>query len=58
MDDRVLAKTEAALGGVLFVTPLWVTVVQDVSLIAGMVAAVTGAIIGVHAVWRLWGRER
>lgn len=58
MDDRVLAKAEAALGGVLFITPLWVTVVQDVSMIAGMIAAVAGAIIGVHAVYRLWRRER
>ena len=52
------AKIEAAVGGVLIATPLWARLIQDISMIASMVAAVCGAIIGVHAVWRLIRRHR
>jgi hypothetical protein len=47
------AKAEVVVGGVLFATPLWSIVLQDVSLIASTVATICGAIVGVHAVWRL-----
>lgn len=57
MEDKTIAKLEAAMGAALVPTPLWVILVQDVSMIAGMVAAVCGAIIGVHGVWRLWCRH-
>lgn len=56
MEERLTAKLELGLGAALVPTPLWVMLVQDVSMIAGMVAAVCGAIIGVHAVIRLWKR--
>ncbi|HEX9465660.1 MAG TPA: hypothetical protein VGB82_23915 [Alphaproteobacteria bacterium] len=53
-----LAKAEAVLGGGLMTTPGWVVVFQDISLIASTLAAVCGAIVGLHAVWRLWKRRK
>lgn len=53
MDDRLTAKLELGLGAALVPAPLWVVLVQDVSMIAGLITAVCGAIIGLHAVWRL-----
>ena len=59
MDTSVAqAKAEAVVGGVLITTPLWATLIQDISMVASMIAAVCGAIIGVHAVWRLIRRHR
>ena len=59
MDTSVAqAKAEAAVGGVLITTPLWATLIQDISMIASAIAAVCGAIIGIHAVWRLVRRHR
>jgi hypothetical protein len=59
MDTTVAeAKLEATVGGILMATPLWATLIQDISMIASMIAAVCGAIIGVHAVWRLVRRHR
>lgn len=52
-----LAKAEALLGAGLMATPVWaIVVLQYVSLLASVVASVCGAILGVHAVWRLWKR--
>ena len=51
------AQFELALGGTLMTTPIWAAVLHDVSLIASGIAAVCGAIIGVHAVWRLCRRD-
>ena len=59
MDTSVSqAKVEAAVGGILVATPLWATLIQDISMIASAIAAVCGAIIGIHAVWRLVRRSR
>ena len=52
------AKVEATVGGILVTTPLWATLIQDVSMVASMIAAVCGAIIGIHAVCRLIRRHR
>jgi hypothetical protein len=51
-------KAEALIGAGLVTTPVWAIFLQDVSLIASTIAAVTGAIIGLHAVWRLVQRRR
>ena len=59
MDTSVSqAKVEAAVGGILMATPLWAVLIQDISMIASAIAAVCGAIIGIHAVWRLVRRSR
>ncbi len=52
------AGLEAALGAGLMTTPLWALVLHDVSMLASTVAAICGAIIGVHAVLRLWRQRR
>jgi hypothetical protein len=46
-----------AVGSTLMTTPLWVQVVQSVSLVASMVAAVCGAVVGAHAVYRIIRRQ-
>lgn len=51
-------KAEALVGGALVTTPVWALVLHEVSLIASTVAAVCGAIVGLHAVYRLWKRRR
>jgi hypothetical protein len=59
MDTSIAqAKVEATVGGILVATPLWAMLIQDISMIASAIAAVCGAIIGVHAVWRLVRRNR
>ena len=59
MDTSVTqAKVEATVGGILIATPLWAVLIQDISMIASAIAAVCGAIIGIHAVWRLARRSR
>lgn len=56
--EQTQAKLEALGGGALMTTPLWAIVIQDVSLIGSAIASVCGAIIGVHAVWRLYLRAK
>lgn len=56
--ELVQAGAEGAGGTVLMTVPLWQIVLQDISLVASAVAAVCGAILGVHAVYRLWRRRR
>lgn len=59
IDQSVLqAKAELALGGGLVTTPLWAILLRDISLIASTIAAVCGAIVGVHAVYRLKRHKR
>lgn len=58
MDQTIgQVKAEAVFGAGLVTTPFWALVFQDISLIASAIAAVCGAIIGLHAVWRLWKRR-
>lgn len=57
MSDSVQAKLEAAGGAALMTTPIWAMIMQDINLLASTIAAVCGAIIGIHAVWRLWCRH-
>lgn len=59
MDTTVAqAKFEAGVGAALMTTPAWSLILNDISLIASTIAAIAGAIIGVHAVWRLLRRGR
>ncbi len=57
MDSAVGAKSELIVGSVLMTTPLWVTLLREADLIASTIAAVCGAIIGIHAVYRLYCRH-
>lgn len=57
MDPSIAqTKIEASVGAALITTPLWALILQDISFIASTIAAVCGAIIGLHAVWRLLRR--
>lgn len=58
MEHVAQAKIEAGVGVGLMSTPLWAMILQDISLVASTIAAVTGAIVGLHAVYRLWRRGR
>lgn len=53
MNSNAANIGQAALGAVLTVTPLWVVILQDISMIAGGIASICGAIVGIHAVYRL-----
>lgn len=50
----MIAKAEAAMASVLITTPWWASVLADVNLVATTIATVSGAIVGVHAVWKMW----
>lgn len=50
------AKLEAGIGAGLMTTPLWINWLQEVSVVAAAVTSICGAILGVHAVWRLHKR--
>lgn len=54
MKEETLAKLQAGLGAGLFATPWWAAMIHDISALAGMIAAICGAIIGVHAVYRIY----
>jgi hypothetical protein len=56
--DQTHAKAEAMIGGALMTTPAWAVILNDVNIVASAVAAICGAVIGIHAVWRLWKRHR
>lgn len=58
MNESAQAKLQIIAGSALAGTPIWVIMLQDVSLIAGAVAAICGAIVGVHGVYRLWRNRR
>lgn len=49
MDPRI----QTAVGAGLVTTPFWVDLLQAMSLVAGTIAAITGAILGVHGVWKM-----
>jgi uncharacterized membrane protein YuzA (DUF378 family) len=46
-------KLQLAIGGTLFTTPLWSFVLDVVAKGFGAIAAVCGAIIGIHGVYRI-----
>lgn len=55
---QVQAKVEAVIGAGLFAAPLWVGWIGTVSMVASMIAACCGALVGIHAVWRIWRRRK
>ncbi len=55
---QVQAKVEAVIGAGLLATPLWAGWIGTVSMVASMVAAVCGALVGIHAVCRIWRRRK
>lgn len=53
------AKLQVVVGSVLTATPWWASAIETTSLIAGMIAAVCGAIVGLHGVYKIvkgWSR--
>lgn len=55
--DQSQARGEVAYGAALAATPLWSNLLHDVNLIASTIAAVAGAIIAVHGVYRIVRRH-
>lgn len=53
MSDFVPIKVDAAIGTALVTTPVWNYYLQYVNEFASMIAAVCGAIVGLHAVYRI-----
>lgn len=49
----VQGKTEVILGASLFSWPWWIGALHSVSATASFIAAVCGAIIGIHGVYRI-----
>lgn len=56
MDTIVQLKAEGGMAAGLLSVPLWASLVSDVSMLASCVAAICGAIVGVHAVYRIYRR--
>lgn len=54
----MIAKAEAAVSAVLMATPWWVSIIAEVNTIASAVAAICGAVVGIHAVYRIWKHNR
>lgn len=52
------AKTQITAGVALASTPLWVSILQNTTLIAGTVAAIGGAIITIFGVVRAYREWR
>lgn len=57
MLDQATGKVQVAVGAALITTPFWVDILQYTSLIAGAIAAVAGAIIGLHGVYKIFRRS-
>ena len=57
MISQAHAKVEAVTGVALAIAPLWVTYLNDVSVVLGFVASLCGAVIGMHGVYRLVRRK-
>lgn len=56
-----LLKVEAIASGSLMTTPVWVSTLSNVSLIASTIAAVCGAIYGIYTVvriYKLWREKK
>jgi len=59
MDQSAIpAKAQLVLGATLVMTPWWAAAIQLTSLVAGAIAAVCGAIVGVNAVYRISRRPK
>jgi hypothetical protein len=50
-------RLQATASVPLITAPWWVDVLQNVSLVGSTIAAVCGAIVGLHAVVRLWRKR-
>jgi membrane protein YdbS with pleckstrin-like domain len=56
--DFIHVRTEAIGGAVLMTAPFWQIVLQDVSIVASAITTVCGAVLGLHAVYRLWRHRK
>jgi len=56
--DHLSIRTEATLGAGLMTTPFWVSLLNNIGWVASIIAAVCGAIVGIHAVWRIWSNRK
>lgn len=51
--DGATAKTQIIVGSVLAVAPWWASWIETTTKIGAMVAAVAGAIVGLHGVYKI-----
>lgn len=61
MTGELSAKAEASIGGVLVAAPWWSHYLVEINVIAGTIATICGAVVGLHAVWRIykhWRRKK
>jgi len=58
MLNNVSPNAQAMLGATLVTTPGWAMALQNISLIASTIAAICGAVVGLHAVWRICRKKR
>jgi len=51
--EMAQAKAQAVVGSVLVFSPAWVQAINTISLVASCIAAVGGAILAVHGVYKI-----
>lgn len=56
--DAMGAKAQAFTGLAITSTPFWVFALHEIGILASAVAAVCGAIIGIHGVVRLYRQSK
>lgn len=56
--DVIGAKSEAFTGMAVATTPFWFVALHEVGILASAVAAVCGAIIGIHGVIRVYRQSK
>jgi predicted phage tail protein len=52
------AYIQTAAGAVLLATPFWAQLLSTVNMVAGAVASVCGAVVGLIGVWRIFRPKR
>lgn len=57
-NDLVPIKIDAVISSALVSMPVWNYYLQCINEIASLIAAICGAIVGTHAVYRLWKKHR
>ena len=56
--ERIQSFFETAVGAALMSLPFWNHLIADITTGAQFVAALCGAVIGLHGVYRIWRKYR
>lgn len=57
MIDRMPAHLEAVTGSIMVLAPVWINWMHVATDVGAAVTAVSGAILGIHSVWRMIRRK-